>query len=234
MPLPSLSRVRPDLVWQPSLLDGTAPAIDPSYAGLSRIELDADSWVDFCPGWLGGSDVVFSELAAEAQWEQRVSTVYDRTGPEPRLTAGWDTDASDDGMPSILRDLAVALSVRYAVTFDRVWVNLYRDGRDSVAWHRDRNHRVMTRPLVATVSLGARRAFQLRRRGETRVTQSFEPGHGDLVVMGGRCQEDWEHTVPKTMRPVGPRMSVTIRHSQPGPDDKWVGEPHRALPGQAW
>jgi alkylated DNA repair dioxygenase AlkB len=115
-----------------------------------------------------------------------------------------------------------------------VWVNLYRDGRDSVAWHRDRNRKVMTRPLVATVSLGARRKFQLRQRGTTRVAHTFEPGHGDLVVMGGNCQETWEHTVPKTQRTVGPRMSVTIRHSRPAADDTWIGEPQRVAPGQAW
>jgi alkylated DNA repair dioxygenase AlkB len=110
-------------------------------------------------------------------------------------------------------DMCTTLSGRYGVTFDSVWVNLYRDGRDSVAWHPDRNGRVHRNPLVATVSLGARRKFQLRPRGGGRIALVLEPGCGDLVVMGGACQHDWEHCVPKTARPVGPRMSVTIRHS---------------------
>jgi alkylated DNA repair dioxygenase AlkB len=63
------------------------------------------------------------------------------------------------------------------------------------------------------VSLGARRKFQLRPRGGGRIVLTLEPGAGDLVVMGGACQHDWEHCVPKTAKPVGPRMSVTIRHS---------------------
>jgi alkylated DNA repair dioxygenase AlkB len=240
--------VRPELDWQPSLLDGRdadaagGPRVDTSYSRLRRIDLDAQSWIDFCPGWLAGSDLIFEELLASARWQQRVSTVYDRTGPEPRLTAGWDTDttaaerggAAGEPAPPLLAELAAALSQRYDVAFDRVWVNLYRDGNDSVAWHRDRNHRVMSRPLVATVSLGGRRRFQLRRRGTTRIACTLEPGPGDLVVMGGQCQRDWEHTVPKTRQPVGPRMSVTIRHSQPAPGERWLSDPRGTEPGQAW
>jgi alkylated DNA repair dioxygenase AlkB len=96
-----------------------------------------------------------------------------------------------------------------------VWVNLYRDGRQR-RLHGDRNAKVLTNPLVVTVSLGARRKFLLRARGTTRATHRLDPGGGDLVVMGGACQHDWEHTVPKTTKAVGPRMSVTIRHSGPG------------------
>src|SRR4051794_15686684 len=141
--------------------------------------------------------------------------MYDKRVLDPRLTAGWSTDADDSGTPDILREMAKVLSERYVVGFDRIWVNLYRDGSDSVAWHGDRNRHVMERPLVATVSLGARRKFQLRRRGTSTIRHTLMPGVGDLVVMGGECQSEWEHTVPKTAKAVGPRMSVTIRHSRP-------------------
>jgi alkylated DNA repair dioxygenase AlkB len=113
--------------------------------------------------------------------------------------------------------MAAALRERYVVGFDQIWANLYRDGADSVAWHGDRTRHVMERPLVATVSLGARRRFLLRPRGTTRVSHELHPGAGDLIVMGGRCQHDWEHTVPKSTRTVGARISVTIRHSRPAP-----------------
>jgi alkylated DNA repair dioxygenase AlkB len=243
---PSYTRsMRPGVDWQPSLFDGGPPALDVSYAALRRIQLDADSWVDYCPGWLAGSDDVFGDLVEQARWQQRTVHMYDRQVLEPRLTAGWSTDlpSSDQGTsdgadeadaPPVLRHMAAALSSRYGVGFDRIWVNLYRDGGDSVAWHGDRNRLVMTRPLVATVSLGARRRFLLRRRGTTIATHRLEPGHGDLVVMGGRCQTEWEHTVPKTARPVGPRMSVTIRHSQPAPGEQWLSEPSSTDPGHAW
>jgi alkylated DNA repair dioxygenase AlkB len=185
-----------------------------SFAGLVRHALDATSWVDYCPGWLRGHDALFGTLLETGDWQQRTRRMYEGRVLEPRLTAGWSTDASDPATPAVLPSMCSVLSARYGVAFDRVWVNLYRDGRDSVAWHPDRNGRVHRNPLVATVSLGARRRFQLRPRGGGRTVLTLEPGCGDLVVMGGACQHDWEHCVPKTARAVGPRMSVTIRHSQ--------------------
>jgi len=224
----------PVVAWQPSLFDGGPLGLDPDYTGLRRIHLDDRSWVDYCPGWLSGSDLVFDALAGEARWQQRTVHIYDRILPEPRLTAGWSTDAEDETLPPMLREMAGALSKRYPVEFDRIWVNLYRDGLDSVAWHGDRNRLVMTRPMVATVSLGARRKFLLRRRGESRTLHRLEPGHGDLVVMGGECQAEWEHTVPKTKQPVGARMSVTIRHSAPGQGEQWLRGATSTAPGHAW
>jgi alkylated DNA repair dioxygenase AlkB len=136
------------------------------------------------------------------------------TAPVTDLVPGGDSGTDLATLPPPLRDIAAVLSDRYEVGFDSVWVNLYRDGSDSVAWHGDRNAKVLTNPMVVTVSLGARRRFLLRAKGTTRATTQLEPGGGDLVVMGGACQHEWEHTVPKTRRPVGPRMSVTIRHSR--------------------
>jgi len=221
--------VRAEIDWQPSLFDGGPPCLDPSYAGIRRIVLDERSWVDYCPNWLAGSDEVFDLLAGEARWQQRTVRMYDHAVLEPRLTAGWsaDIDNPDGGgtdAPPILAEMARGLSTRYGVGFDRIWVNLYRGGADSVAWHGDRNRLVMTRPLVATVSLGARRRFLLRPRGTSRAVYRLEPGHGDLVVMGGHCQAEWEHTVPKTAKRVGARMSVTIRHSQPAPGERWLAQ----------
>jgi alkylated DNA repair dioxygenase AlkB len=220
--------VRPPVAFQPSLLDDVeaAPAIDVSYDGLVRHRLDPTSWVDYCPGWLRGADALFAELLESGDWQQRTRRMYDQRVLEPRLTAGWSVAADADDVPPVLPSMCATLSARYGVAFDSVWVNLYRDGRDSVAWHPDRNGRVHKDPLVATVSLGARRKFQLRPRGGGRIALTLEPGCGDLVVMGGACQHDWEHCVPKTARPVGPRMSVTIRHSTgevlPGKDPATV------------
>ena len=149
---------------------------------------------------------------------------------EPRLTAGWkierssgnseneattdnDSGTTPTSVPGPIAEISALLSRRYDVTFDSVWVNLYRDGRDSVAWHGDRNASYVSNPLVVTVSLGARRRFLLRPQGTTGTKQELSPGFGDLVVMGGACQHEWEHAMPKTSKSVGPRMSVTIRHS---------------------
>lgn len=132
----------------------------------------------------------------------------------PDLVPGGDRGTGVEALPPPLSDMASVLSDRYGVDFDSVWVNLYRDGDDSVAWHGDRNAKLLRNPMVVTVSLGARRRFLLRPKGTSRALHTLEPGQGDLVVMGGACQHEWEHTVPKTKRPVGPRMSVTIRHSR--------------------
>jgi alkylated DNA repair dioxygenase AlkB len=237
-----------ELYWQGSLLDSGPIEPDRGFAGLRRIQLDERSWVDYCPGWLAGSDDLFALLLARGQWRQRELRMYDRAVLEPRLTAGWTTGAAGvrswtqedvanalrrvdleqvadlvpgadagtavEATPGPLTVVTDVLSRRYAVGLDSIWVNLYRDGDDSVAWHGDRNAKVLRNPLVVTVSLGARRRFLLRRKGTTRSTHRLEPGHGDLVVMGGACQHDWEHCVPKTAKPIGPRMSVTIRHSR--------------------
>lgn len=151
----------PELAWQASLFDDGTTAPDISFAELHRLVLDEPSWLDYAPGWLTGSDELFAVLLQAGSWQQREVTMYDRTVLEPRLTAGWSTHPAADSaadcnpVPPALSALAEALSRRYGVGFDRIWVSLYRDGADSVAWHGDRNRKVITRPLVATVSLGA-------------------------------------------------------------------------------
>ena len=208
---PTYRRTVSEIGLQGSLFDGGEPEVG-DFAGMQRIALDDRSWVDWAPGWLRGSDELFAELYRTGRFSRRTVRVWDRTVPEPRLTAGWDADVDGAEMPSALREVAAALSQRYDVGFDRIWVNLYRDGRDSVAWHGDRNRHTHTNPLVATVSLGARRRFLLRPAGG-RTAHELRPGHGDLVVMGGACQHEWEHTVPKQAGAAGPRMSITLRHS---------------------
>jgi alkylated DNA repair dioxygenase AlkB len=153
--------------------------------------------------------------------------MYDRIVDVPRLVAFY---AEGDALPDPALDAARrVLDAHYAAELGEGFATAglchYRDGRDSVAWHGDRHRHAMTRPMVATVSLGARRKFQLRRRATSRIVHTLLPGVGDLVVMGGECQNEWEHTVPKTARHVGARMSVTIRHSQPGAGETWLKRP---------
>ena len=113
------------------------------------------------------------------------------------------------------------------VDFDSVGINLYRDGRDGVAWHGDNNRKTLHDPLAATVSLGERRRFLMRPGTAGSPTHRFRPGGGDLLVMGGSCQHAWQHAVPKESGWAGARMSVTLRHSREG---WWVG---RSLTGSA-
>jgi alkylated DNA repair dioxygenase AlkB len=155
---------------------------------------------------------LFDELLEHAPWQQRTRTMWDSEVLEPRMVAVYAGP-----LPPSLEELRVSVSDRYGVCFDSCLVNLYRDGSDAVAWHGDTVRKTLTDPLVVTVSLGAARRFLVRRRGGGPVLKEYAPGHGDLMVMGGAMQHDYEHTVPRQKNASGARMSVTMRHSRPGP-----------------
>jgi alkylated DNA repair dioxygenase AlkB len=194
---------------QTTLFGREEPAVDADLGDLTRIPLDEHSWVDHRPGWLRGEEVVFDELCASLTWGQRRVTMYDQRLPEPRLTAWWVSGDGPEPLP-VLGEMRRVLSRRYGESFDSIGFNWYRDGQDSVAWHGDRHRHVIDDPVVAIVSVGEPRPFRLRprRRGPAR---GFDLGRGDLLVMGGACQHDWEHCVPK-VRATGPRLSITYRH----------------------
>jgi alkylated DNA repair dioxygenase AlkB len=201
----------PDLVWQPSLFAmAEAVDIDRSFSRLRRIQLDEDSWVDHVPGWVSGADRLFEEVLAGRQWQQRSRHMYDQRVQEPRLTSPWNARSGETLDPPILEEIREALSEQYGREFDSVGFNLYRDGRDSVAWHADRIPDEIENPIVALVSLGEPRKFLLRPKGGGR-SRTFLPGPGDLLVTGGRTQRDWEHSVPKVAQ-AGPRISLAYRH----------------------
>lgn len=139
--------------------------------------------------------------------------MYDRDVLEPRLVAGWSGDALAE-LPSAVERIRATLSAHYAVDLDSVLVNLYRDGRDGVAWHGDTLRRRLPEAVVVTVALGERRRFLLRKGTQGPPAHTLRTGEGDLLVMGGRCQNEWQHTVPKESR-AGTRISITMRHSAP-------------------
>jgi len=148
-------------------------------------------------------------------WVAERRPMYDRVVDVPRLMHFVDEGAV---LPDpALEDAKRALDAHYAAElgerFATAGLCLYRDGRDSVAWHGDRLGRGATHDtMVAIIVLGAPRPLLLRPLGGgAGATRRLELGHGDLVVMGGSCQRTWQHAVPKTARPVGPRISVQFR-----------------------
>jgi alkylated DNA repair dioxygenase AlkB len=203
--------VRPGVVWQASLFDGVDP-LRPhlSFDGLRRDRLDERSWLDVVPGWVPDHGDLFGWLLAEAPWQQRTRKMWDNDVLEPRLVAGIPQP-----FPDRIADLVAPLNERYGVHFDSCLINLYRDGSDAVAWHADTVRKVLRNPLVATISLGARRGFHVRPAAGGAVVRRYAPGEGDLIVMGGAMQHDWHHTVPRQKSASGARMSVTLRHSRP-------------------
>ncbi len=199
------------LIWQPSLLEWTADVeVDASFSGLDRIQLDEASWLDFAPHWVLGADRLFDELVQRANWQQWSRYMYDKVVADPRLTAFWHADGGLPLEPPSLERMRSLLSDRYGAVFDSVGMNLYRDGRDSVAWHRDRIAKEIPAPIVVLVSLGEPRRFLVRPHGGGR-SKAFRLGGGDLLVTGGRFQRQWEHAVPKVAR-AGPRISIAFRH----------------------
>ena len=197
--------------YQASLFGIDDPRCDPAFDGLIRTQLDDTSWVELLPRWLQGADIVFGELVARLRWGQREVVMFEQLMLEPRLTAWWDITSPIAEPIAVLGDARTALGSHYDRNFDSIGFNLYRDGRDSVAWHADRERFAHEDPTVAIVSVGSPRPFQLRPRGGG-PSQSFLVGHGDLLVMGGACQHDWEHCVPKVAHAHGPRLSIMFRH----------------------
>jgi alkylated DNA repair dioxygenase AlkB len=195
---------------QVGLFDVEPTAIDPSFEGLERIPLDGSAWVDLLTSWVRGSDLLFQTLVDTLPWAQRTRHLYEQERIEPRLTAGWRRASDGPLRPAMLETMRAALSARYGVTLDSAGFNLYRDGRDSVAWHRDTIAKVLEAPVVALVSLGEPRRFLLRPRGGGS-SRAFLLGHGDLLVTGGAAQRTWEHSVPKVAQ-AGPRLSIAFRH----------------------
>jgi alkylated DNA repair dioxygenase AlkB len=211
------------------------PSIDPSLNGLERIALDDSAWVDYLPGWLTGSDALFDQLVARMDWKELDRLMYGQVVRQPRLTARW---TGEPDIP-VLGQMADALTARYGVTFDSLGLNLYRDGRDSVAWHGDKIPRSIIDPTVALVSAGHPRRFLLRPRGGGR-SRAWARGRGDLLVTGGTCQRTWQHSVPKVAE-AGPRISLAYRHSaNPGEEaptataERWATRPGWARGSEAY
>jgi alkylated DNA repair dioxygenase AlkB len=196
------------LAWQTSLLGSVEPSIDPTFASAVRRPLDpaGDAWIDHVPGWVSGADALFAELLDRVQWQSPVVRMYDRMVETPRLNGAVESHIR----PPVVEEMRARLSERYATEFCSVGANLYRDGRDSVAWHGDRVARELPEACIAIVSLGACRRFLLRPKGGGRSVR-FDPQPSDLLVMGGSCQRTWQHSVPKVAR-AEPRMSLTFRH----------------------
>jgi alkylated DNA repair dioxygenase AlkB len=199
---------------QGSLFDQTDQLSLGPLDGTRRTELGLGAWIDVLPGWLSGSDVLFEQLAAEVPWRAERRTMYDHVVDVPRLLAFY---GADDALPHpVLTQAREALSAHYAEElgepFTTAGLCYYRDGRDSVAWHGDRIGRgAREDTMVAILSVGTPRDLLLRPMHGGGATVRRPLGHGDLIVMGGSCQRTWEHSIPKTTRATGPRISIQFR-----------------------
>ena len=200
--------------FQGSLLDlCEEPRPGPLGASVQRTTLAGAAWIDVRPGWFSGADALFERLIASVPWRAERRHMYDRVVDVPRLLSfyGEGEPLPDPALDEIKRELDEHYGPELGEPFATAGLCLYRDGRDSVAWHGDTTGRSSTQDtIVAIVSLGAPRSFLLRPRGGGKALR-HDVGHGDLLVMGGSCQRTWEHSIPKTARAAGPRISVQFR-----------------------
>lgn len=194
---------------QGSLLTlGEEPRIEPG-APTERVWLGSGAWVEVAPGWLRGADALFEHLAAEVPWRQGKRWMYERVVDDPRLSH-WYSGTDELPHPALVA-MRTALEQRCRVRFGAVGLNYYRDGKDSVAPHRDRELKHLDSTLIAIVTLGGQRPFHLRPLGGG-AAHRLQPASGDLLIMGGTCQRLWEHGVPKVAG-ADPRISVSMRWS---------------------
>lgn len=194
------------------------PSVDRSFSGARRLDLGHGAWLEEVRGLIAGHDALFAALERAMAWRSERRVMYDREVDVPRLLARVPDDGP--GHPRI-SELASLLGARYLdprseAAFDRITLALYRDGRDSVAWHRDRDHRDRERSVVAVLTLGGARRFLVRplRGSGSRASLATTVAGGDLMVMGGSCQRTVEHCVPKAPR-ADPRIAIMFRHSAP-------------------
>jgi alkylated DNA repair dioxygenase AlkB len=198
---------------QGSLLDLSASPGPGPLDQLARTELANGAWIDVLPGWMAGADELFARLLEVVPWRAERRWMYERVVDVPRLLCFY---AEDEELPDpLLVQARNALEAHYEAElgeqFATAGLCLYRDGRDSVAWHGDtigRGSREDT--MVAILSLGTPRPLLLRPVGGGQALR-HDLGHGDLLVMGGSCQRTWQHAIPKSARPTGPRISVQFR-----------------------
>ncbi|MGY2067149.1 alpha-ketoglutarate-dependent dioxygenase AlkB [Blastococcus sp. SYSU DS0619] len=201
------------LAHQPSMWDLAEEATLEPLDGVVRHALGRGAWVDHLPGWVSGSDEVLEVLLGDIGWREDRRQMYEREVAVPRLLR-WYSGREELPHP-LLTEARAQLNDRYGPELGEPFISagmcLYRDGHDSVAWHGDRIGRGRSADtMVAIVSFGSPRPLLLRPVGGGESLR-FPLGHGDLVVMGGSCQRTWEHCIPKTTRPVGPRVSVQFR-----------------------
>ncbi len=205
-----------ELSWQGSLFACGPPCVDASFAGVERLWLDDDSWVDLAPAWLHGADALLARLVERIEWRQRKVTMWGQRLDEPRLTAWWTIEEAGDLPDASLVDAWTSLSARYERQFDSLGANLYRDGRDSVAWHSDRVGRTSVDPIVAIVSLGEPRPFGLRAQG--RRSRPHGPARGRRSAGDGRALPARLGARRAQGRRRGPRLSLMFRHGGERPD----------------
>jgi alkylated DNA repair dioxygenase AlkB len=169
------------------------------------------------------ADNYYRDLYDNTPWKASQITIYGKVHDTPRLIAWYgDTDKTyafsgtkldpHPWTPALLQ-LKNKVEEAAGTSFNSVLLNLYRNGHDSVGWHRDNEKEFGPRPVIASVSFGETRPFHLRHKFQKEVPRLTLPlSHGSLLIMKGDTQHSWEHAIPKTTREIKPRINLTFRY----------------------
>ncbi|QYD71337.1 alpha-ketoglutarate-dependent dioxygenase AlkB [Paraburkholderia edwinii] len=178
------------------------------------------------PDWLSPATAtsMLERIIDEVAWRQDTMGTPAGRVPLPRLTA-WQGEPDavyvysgirnvPEAWTAAVGELKAAAEAASGSRFNSVLLNRYRNGADSMGWHADREPELGNEPVIASVSLGATRTFDLR-HNRTGTVQSFALSSGSLLVMRGSTQAEWRHRVPKEPRIQGERINLTFRHVMP-------------------
>jgi alkylated DNA repair dioxygenase AlkB len=158
---------------------------------------------------------LFDEVRRTVHWRSERRLMCEREVDVPRLMASFRLDEPDVAVPDGIRDAARRVNARLDVPFNSVGLNLYRDGRDSVAPHNDHLDEIRKGFPIALLSLGATRRMAIRAKEPPSRAMNIDLEPGSLLVMDYTTQLHYTHAVPKTSDPVGERISLAFRVKQP-------------------
>ena len=203
-----------------------------AHRNVERIELKAGAWLQLWHHWLDDDEAnaLGAALVHEVAWEQRHIVLFGKRILQPRLI-GWAGELpyrysgqtlEPRAWPDVARPVLASVNQAAGAAFNHVLINRYRDGKDSMGYHADAEPELGPDPIVATLSLGGRRRFLLRRHGknhdEAPLALWLEPG--SLLVMGGTCQRHYRHAIPRDAAPeVRERISLTFRQLLAAPSE---------------
>ena len=181
-----------------------------------------DAEIEYYPDFfsLAKANQLFLKLQNEIPWQQDNITVYGKTYLQPRLTALF----GDQGKPYKYSNIVMEphhwspliLIIKEEIekicneNFTSVLLNFYRNGQDSNGWHADNENELGENPIIASVSLGAERVFQLK-HNKLELKQNIVLHHGSLLIMKGTTQHFWKHQIPKTKKEIDSRINLTFR-----------------------
>lgn len=165
--------------------------------------------------------ILFDTLQKEIPWQQDDIKVYGKVYPQPRLTALFGNEGKSYSYSNIIMHphkwspLLMSIKEKVEKTTEAIYstvlLNYYRDGKDSNGWHADNEKELGTNPIIASLSFGAERMFQLKHNAIPNQKINIPLAHGSLLVMKGTTQHFWKHQIPKTTKPIDPRINLTFR-----------------------